>query len=168
MDTVFWVTSLSNYLLSNFSELTLQRWLMIRSQFFLGILNLTTNWCHLHQFLIWPPSNKSWRKGCIEIVGCWLNFLRFFFSWRAELVVGTGLRGQRSPSVAAPITPAANFPTQTKVNFHLNFPPDCDCFNLTHSTLFLVILYLKVDGCTSAHPRHHHFPTLSITRISSH
>ena len=167
MDTVFWVTSLSNYLLSNFSALTLQRWL-IRSHFFYGILNLATNWCHLHQFLIWLPSNKSWRKGGIEIVGCWLNFSRFFFSWRAELVVGTGLRGQRSPSVAAPITPAANFPTQTKVNFHLNFPPDCDCFNLTHSILFLVTLYLKVDGCTSAHPRHHHFPTLSITRISSH
>ena len=34
MDTEFWVTSLSNYLLSNVSELTLQRWL-IRSNLFL-------------------------------------------------------------------------------------------------------------------------------------
>ena len=167
MDTVFWVTSLSNYLLSNFSELTLQRWL-IRSNLFLknfkfdhqlvpftSIPNLIT----IKQIL-----TKRWFRNS----GLLIKIFKIFFSWRAELVVGTGLRGQRSPSVAAPITPAANFPTQTKVNFHLNFPPDCDCFNLTHSILFLVTLFLKVDGCTSAHPRHHHFPTLSITRISSH
>ena len=41
--------------------------------------------------------------------------------WWVGGLVGSGLRGQRSPSVAAPITPAANFTTQRRTaNFHEN------------------------------------------------
>ena len=60
-------------------------------------------------------------------------FLNKYHVWTwARRVGSSGLRGQRSPSVAAPITPAANFTTQRwTANFHENCQNCKEVFSLS-------------------------------------